>query len=64
MKIILPDRKTIEEDREPAVIKDILESLGINPASVIVAKNGTIVPDDVILENADELKIISFAHGG
>ncbi len=64
MRIILPDRKIIESERETAVIKDILKSLEINPASVIVAKNGEIVPDDITIENADELKIISFAHGG
>ncbi|MBO4522810.1 MAG: MoaD/ThiS family protein [Methanomicrobium sp.] len=64
MKITLPDKIIIERKIQPSVIRDILKSLDINPSSVIVAKNGNIVPDDVIIEDADELKIIAFAHGG
>ncbi|MBQ3684608.1 MAG: MoaD/ThiS family protein [Methanomicrobium sp.] len=64
MKIVLPDKKIIIQKREPAIIKDILEGLWINPSSVIVAKNGDIVPEDVIAEDKDEIKIIFFAHGG
>lgn len=64
MKITLPDKIIIERKIQPSVIRDIVKSLDINPSSVIVAKNGNIVPDDVIIEDADELKIIAFAHGG
>ncbi|MBE0515905.1 MAG: MoaD/ThiS family protein [Methanophagales archaeon] len=45
-------------------IEDLLEELGINPVEVIIAKNGKIVPEDEMVGNDDELKIIGVKHGG
>ncbi|MDV2482165.1 MoaD/ThiS family protein [Methanoculleus sp. Wushi-C6] len=64
MQIILPDRSVRTLSCASAPIEEILLELGINPATVIVVKNGRIVPEDVTAEEGDELRILRFSHGG
>ena len=45
-------------------IAAILSDLGILPASVIVLKNGKLVPEDVTASGDDQVRIIRIAHGG
>jgi len=42
----------------------LLQDLGINPLEVLVSRNGTLVSEDALVENADEIRIIRIAHGG
>jgi sulfur carrier protein ThiS len=44
--------------------KELLEKLKINPSSVILVKNNEVVLEDEILENKDEIKILSVVSGG
>lgn len=64
MQIILPDRSVRTLARTSAPIEEILLELGINPTTVIVTKNGKIVPEDVIATEGDEIRIVRFSHGG
>ena len=64
MKIIYPDGSVKEIVVKEMPIEHLLEELGINPVEVIIAKNGKIVPEDEIVRNEDELKIIRVKHGG
>ena len=64
MKIILPDQGIVVIDRSPASVEQILSDLGINPLEVIVSRNGTLVPEDTIVESDDEIRIIRISHGG
>ena len=64
MQVILPDRSRHLLPPEPTPIEDILVALGLNPASVIVIRNGMVVPEDVLAEGEDELRIIQVSHGG
>jgi len=64
MQIILPDRSVRTLPCTSAPIEEILIELGINPTTVIVVKNGTIVPEDVTAEEGDELRVLRFSHGG
>jgi thiamine biosynthesis protein ThiS len=45
-------------------IKKLLESLKINPVTVIVAVNDEIVLEDYRLKNKDNVEILSVVSGG
>jgi sulfur carrier protein ThiS len=64
MKLILPDQKTIEIDRVPAPVEQVLLELGINPLEVIVTRNGKMISEDTVVQADDEIRIIRIAHGG
>jgi sulfur carrier protein ThiS len=64
MQVILPDKTVVTRGDEPVPIESILHDLGILPASVIVLKNGKVVPEDVIASGDDQIRIIRIAHGG
>ena len=64
MKIILPDATIQEVPGDPARLLVILDQLGINPAEVIVSRNGKLVPEDAVARGDDEIRIIRIAHGG
>ena len=64
MQIILPDKTMITFAPDPTPIEEILKRLEINPLSVIVVRNGMIVPEDVIVSGDDKVKIIRVSHGG
>ncbi|MEI8330253.1 MAG: MoaD/ThiS family protein [Methanomicrobiales archaeon] len=64
MKIILPDSTIQEIPGSPASVLEILNRRGINPAEVIVSRNGKLVPEDAVARGDDEIRIIRIAHGG
>jgi len=64
MKVILPDREVRELDPGPATVQELLGGLGLHPQEVIVARNGTLVPEQAPLGSNDEIRIIRIAHGG
>ncbi len=64
MNLILPDRSTRVTDPTPATIEAILQSEGINPLEVMVARNGKLVPEDTLVSGDDEIRIIRISHGG
>ena len=64
MKIFLPDKSCCDAGPGPVTVEALLRDLGIDPIGVIVARNGTLVTEDAIVENSDEVRIIRIAHGG
>jgi sulfur carrier protein len=64
MKIILPDKTIRHPEVTPMTVGALLQDLGINPLEVLVSRNGTLVSEDALVENADEIRIIRIAHGG
>jgi sulfur carrier protein ThiS len=64
MQVILPDKTLVTRPGDPVAIAAILSDLGILPASVIVLKNGKLVPEDVTASGDDQVRIIRIAHGG
>jgi sulfur carrier protein len=64
MKIILPDRDICEFPGESLPIEDLLTRLSINPATVIVVKNGRVVLEEEIVGENEEIRIMRIAHGG
>jgi sulfur carrier protein len=45
-------------------VEDILKKLVINPVEVVVTRNGSVLLEDEILTNNDNIKIIKVIHGG
>ncbi|MDD2473011.1 MULTISPECIES: MoaD/ThiS family protein [unclassified Methanoculleus] len=64
MRIILPNKSARTVSRPPIPIEELLLELGINPTTVIVVKNGRVVPEDVTAGEDDEIQVIQFSHGG
>ena len=64
MKIFLPDKSCREAGPGPVTVDALLRDLGIDPIGVIVARNGTLVSEDAVVGNNDEVRIIRIAHGG
>ena len=64
MKIILPDKSVREQSGSPKTVETLVRDLGFDPIEVLVARNGTLVTEDALLEDADEVRIIRIAHGG
>ncbi len=45
-------------------VADLLLDLGIKDSTVIVVKNGTVVLEDELLEQEDDIQILSVVSGG
>lgn len=43
---------------------ELLKKLRINPDTVMVVKNGTLISEDADIKNTDEIKILSVISGG
>ena len=48
----------------PALVSVLLERLGINRESVLVVRNGELVPGDQRLEDTDEVEVRPVISGG
>jgi sulfur carrier protein len=64
MKIILPDKSIRTAESDPVTVESLLMDLGFDPIAVIVARNGTVVSEDAVVGDDDEVRIIQIAHGG
>lgn len=49
---------------EESTILDLLEEIDVNLETVVVRLNGMIVPEEDVLEDGDDLEIISVVSGG
>lgn len=45
-------------------VKELLKTLQLNPETVIVTKNNTILSEDDVVENTDTLLLLSVVSGG
>jgi len=55
--------KTIELD-ENSSVKDLLNKMNINPVTVIVSRDNTIILEDEKINDQDKIKLISVISGG
>jgi sulfur carrier protein len=63
MKINIKD-KTKELEINSSSVKEVLKEFGINSMEVVVKKDDTIIHEDQILTNADEITVIKVVFGG
>jgi len=67
MKIYLEkEDKTINFKllKKKMILKEILDELNISTNSIILVKNDKITLDDSVVEESDDLKILSVVSGG
>jgi len=64
MKVILPDQAIRVMEHGPGTVAALLCELGINTLEVMVARNGTLVPEQAAIGGDDEIRVIRIAHGG
>jgi len=64
MKILLPDKSRRDAGPGPMTVDALLAEFGFDPVDVIVSRNGTLVTEDAVVGNDDEIRIIRIAHGG
>ncbi len=63
MKVFIEkSQKTV--DCKPDLVISVLKNLDINPQTVLVVKNGVLVPEDEVLIEDDEIKVLSVISGG
>ncbi len=56
-------RKTVKA-KEKHNIRDVLESAGINPETVIVRRGNEIIPDTEKVRDRDKLEALKIVSGG
>jgi thiamine biosynthesis protein ThiS len=57
------ERKKVQLSFE-GLASDLLEKLKINPETVLIARNGTIITEKDELKDADAVSILSVVSGG
>ncbi|RME54450.1 hypothetical protein D6777_03725 [Candidatus Woesearchaeota archaeon] len=63
MKVYL-EKENKEVDIEASTVEEILSKLNINPTTVIVSKNGSLVLPEEKVSQDDEVKIFTIVSGG
>jgi len=64
MKIYLEKEKKILNFKFEGKANQLLKKLKLNSEAVLVVKNNELINDEEILENNDEVKILSVISGG
>ncbi|MDY6770021.1 MAG: MoaD/ThiS family protein [Candidatus Nanohaloarchaea archaeon] len=49
---------------DDAAVRDALDAAGVNPETVLVERDGRIVPADAALDGAQELRVLEVISGG
>jgi sulfur carrier protein ThiS len=64
MKIHLQGGSVETYEGDAARVFEVLLALDLNPAGVIVSRNGRVIPEDTRLCRDDEIRVIRVSHGG
>lgn len=64
MKVLLRHPTRVEEMSGPMPVSKLLKLLGVERESVLVIRVGTLVPEDVMLTDDDEVEIRPVISGG
>ena len=64
MKVYIEREKSEQELFFKGKVIDLLHKLGINPDDVLVVRKGELITEDEILNDDDEVKLLSVISGG
>lgn len=64
MKIYIERTKENKQINFGGSVQELLDNLGILSETVLVVKEGTIITEDEMLSNDDDIKILSVVSGG
>jgi sulfur carrier protein len=62
MKVIYRD--TVWELQGRRRVGDVIEEVGLNPHTVLAVRDGKLLTEDVVLGDADELRLVAVISGG
>ena len=48
----------------PIVVRELIERVGLTPATVLAVRQGQLVLDSVVLEDGEEIRLIAVITGG
>jgi len=48
----------------PIVVRDLIESVGLTPATVLAVRHGQLVLDSAVADDGDVIKLIAVMTGG
>ena len=63
MKVYV-ERSQEFKDVKASSVADMLKELQLNPSTVLVTRNDVLVPEDELLAEDDDVKILSVISGG
>ncbi len=64
MKVYIEKEDKLLELKKIKNVNELLNTLNINPSTVITVRNDEVVLEDEQLEDTDEIKILSVISGG
>ena len=64
MKVFIERESVTKRLKFNGTVSKLLQQLKLNPAAVLVAKNNSLVTEEDILSDKDEIKILSVISGG
>nr|WP_319372614.1 MoaD/ThiS family protein [uncultured Methanobacterium sp.] len=64
MKVNIKDEPTKELEIDSSLVKEVLKELEINSMEMVVKKDDTIIHEDQLLTNEDEITVIKVVFGG
>jgi sulfur carrier protein ThiS len=64
MRIFIEKTNETKEFTFAGTGKDLLTTLNINPETILLVKNNTIVTEDESFEDKDDVKLLSVISGG
>ncbi|MBI2141549.1 MoaD/ThiS family protein [Candidatus Woesearchaeota archaeon] len=64
MEIFIERENTRKQLKFNGKVSILLQKLKLNPAAVLVSKNSSLVTEDDVLSDDDEVKILSVISGG
>lgn len=48
----------------PIIVRDLIEQVGLTPATVLAVRYGQLVLDSAVLDDEDEIRLIAVITGG
>ncbi len=64
MEVFIERENAREKLKFSGKVSALLKKLKLNPTSVLIAKNNSLVTEDAVLNDKDEVKILSVISGG
>lgn len=64
MKLILPDESEVTVGKPIKSLEEHLIEVGLDPLTVLISSDGTIIPEDTIPDEEDVIRVIRISHGG